>query len=164
MVTVKRTVTKWLLYAAGGYALLLLQLTAVNRLGILGVTPYLPPLLLGCMLTFERGPAASVYALLLGTWCDTYTHGVLLYTLLYPALALWAIRAAAVFAEPAFLTALLWSALAALSGQFLYFCFFLFLPGHAGITALWPVLPAELLYSLCVLPFVYAVFWRVNRR
>jgi len=164
MLIVKHAVYRWLSYTVCSYFLLLFQLSVAGRIAIAGVVPFLPPLLLGCLLTFEQGPAAAVYALLLGSWCDTYAHSVLLYTLLYPAAALLVMRAAGVFAKPSILTALMLAAGVAVAGQLLYSCFFLLLPARAGWAALWPAIPAELLYTLCLLPFVYVLFWRINRR
>ena len=164
MKSIYLSVVLWLYYTICSFIALTMQLTVAGYATVGGIALFLPPLLLGCVLTFESGPAAAIYAVLLGTWCDMYMQSAALFTLFYPAAAVLIMRLSRSFAEPTILAALLWSFTIGLAGQLLYFGFMVWLPGLGGLPSFWPAVPCETLLSLCALPIVYGLFKLVNRR
>ncbi len=155
----KQNAAKWLRYGMLSAVTLALQLTVLPGLFPRGAGPFLPPILLGCIVTFESGGGVLLYALLLGSWCDAFRPGELLFTLLYPMLA-WGIQRLSQNVYPKTVAAAFaWSTVVSLLGQLLYGLFHLWMPGYAGVSALWTVLAPELLYSLL---FVPPLWWLVR--
>lgn len=63
-------VFKWLAYALATAALLLFQLLAVYRIRLWGLTPYLPPIIVGAAASFEGRSASPFFAATFGLLCD----------------------------------------------------------------------------------------------
>ena len=63
-------VIKWAVYAAATALLLLFQLLVVHRIRLWGLTPYLPPILVGAAASFEGRSASPFYAAAFGLLCD----------------------------------------------------------------------------------------------
>ena len=155
-------VKKVMLYTASSYFLLSVQLILAPYARVLGVMAWLPPTMLGCVLTLEEGFSVTLlYAALLGTWSDVYMHSILLFTVLYPLIALIMRRYAAYFSVRRLVWVLALSAGISVLGQLLYITILLLVPARANISLLWTRLPMELSLSLVGLLVVYPLFWRI---
>jgi len=86
-------VFKWVCYALATGLLLIFQLFVVYRLRIWGLTPCLPPLLVGAAASFEGRSASPFYAAVLGLlWDLTSAAGPFpgFFTLIFPFSAILA--------------------------------------------------------------------------
>lgn len=83
-------VFKWVVYTAVTAALLLLCVFCLDRLRLWGVTPFLTPMLVGVVASYEGGRASPVFALVLGVLWDLATPGGApgFFTLAFPIAAL----------------------------------------------------------------------------
>lgn len=70
MLTRRDILVKWSSYGVVTLLLLLLHALTLRSARILGVMPFLPPLLVGVVASLEDTRASSVYALVLGLACD----------------------------------------------------------------------------------------------
>ena len=66
-------VMKWVAYALAAAVLLLFQLLVVYRIRLWGLTPFLPPLIVGAAASFEGRSASPFFAAALGLLCDLTT-------------------------------------------------------------------------------------------
>lgn len=90
VLTRRDIIIKWSSYAAASLALVLLYALALREVRILGVSMFLPPLLVGVVASLEDTPSASIYALACGFFCDLTIPGTFpcLYTLAFPVAAI----------------------------------------------------------------------------
>ena len=161
----RRVVYKWLLYAAWAFAALSFQLGVLPHLGVWQVQPWLPPLLLGVVITFEKSPAAAAFGLILGTWCDAFTPKVeAFHTILYLFAGLLAAHLTRHLFRKTFVTALIWTTGFFAVSRFLFFIVFYYIPARSGFDILWRVALPELVLSLPFLPVLYLFGRAIHRR
>ena len=63
-------VIKWVIYALATAFLLLFQLLVVYHIRLWGLTPFLPPIIVGVVSSFEGRDASPVFAAAFGLLCD----------------------------------------------------------------------------------------------
>ena len=90
VLTRRDIIIKWSSYAAVTLALLFLYALTLRNLRILGVAMFLPPLLVGVVASLEDMPAAAIYALACGFFCDLTIPGTFpcVYTLAFAVASL----------------------------------------------------------------------------
>ena len=161
----KRILYKWALYTAMTFIVLTLQLSVIPYLTIWQVHPWLPPLLLGVIITFEKSPAAAAYGFFIGAWCDAFTPKIeAFHTLLYLFAGLFAARVTRYLFRKTFFTALIWTTGFFAASRFLFFIVFFYIPGRGGADVLWRVALPEMLVSLPCLPILYLLGRTIHRR
>jgi cell shape-determining protein MreD len=161
----KRILYKWSLYAVLTFTVLSLQLGIMPYLSIWQVHPWLPPLLLGVVITFEKSSAAAVYGLIIGTWCDAFTPKIeIFHALLYLFAGLFAARLTRYLFRKTFVTALIWTTGFFAVSRLLFFIVFYYIPGRGGFDVLWRVALPEIVISLPFLPLLYLIGRAVHRR
>ena len=152
---------KWLLYALFSYILLALQLTAMPYVRVLGITPWLPPIILACILTFQKAPATLVYAAVLGTWSDAFMRSGPVFAITFSTLALIAWRIEDRLPQNNIAKSILFASCISAISQLVYSIIFLLAPGRADFSLIWTHIPIELALSLFCLIFVYPLFRRI---
>ena len=92
MLARNEVIFKWVLYAAATALCFLFQGALLQRIVLLGVIPFLYPMLAAIPATFEDPVPATVFALCLGVVCDILLPGAMpcLYTLVFPVVGLCA--------------------------------------------------------------------------
>lgn len=108
MVTRRDLAVRWAAYAAATLVLMVLRTLLLRRVQLWGVAPFLPPVLAATVGSLEDGKEATVYALVLGVFCDLTLTATLpcLYTLTLPLAALLASLIAGQVLQPGMLCAL----------------------------------------------------------
>lgn len=159
-------VIKWAVYALATAGLLLFQLLVVHHIRLWGLTPYLPPVLVGAAASFEGRSSSPFFAAALGLLCDLTTASppmpgffCLTFTL---SAALASFVTEALFSRdlPGCLVA---SAIClALTG--ILRVLVLSAGGHLAFAAMCSVAAREFLISLPLLLVVYPIFRRVHKR
>ena len=157
-------VFKWVVYTAVTAALLLLCVFCLDRLRLWGVTPFLTPMLVGVVASYEGGRASPVFALVLGVLWDLATPGGApgFFTLAFPIAALVSALLAENLFSPGFLCSFVTTTA----------CYFLtalgrlviLLPRGAGAGAVLLLAGQEYLISLPWLVPVFLVYRWVHRR
>ena len=147
------TLKKWTVYAVVIYLLLALQLIVLQQLPLFGTIIWLPPVIVGAYVSFEKDPFIPA---IIGTFADVYLRSGLLFTILFPVAALLALRYW--HGENRIVKAAVVSAACSLLGQVLFGVIMLWAPGHTDITSFAARMPLELVLSLMSLIFVYPVF------
>ena len=86
MLARNEVIFKWVLYAAATALCFLVQGALLQRIVLLGVIPFLYPMLAAIPATFEEPVPAGVFALCLGVCCDLLLPEVIpcFYTLIFP--------------------------------------------------------------------------------
>ena len=97
-------VFKWLVYASATLLFFALQSLVLNHIRVLGLTPFLYPLLPAIVAMYEGRRRGPVFALALGVVCDAMLHGPFqgFFTILFPAVALFAAVMGENFLSPGF--------------------------------------------------------------
>lgn len=85
-------IIKWALYALASLLCVFVQGAVLQRVTVLGVIPFIYPLLSAIPATFERSVSATVFALCMGVFCDLLLPVPIpcFYTLVLPPVALCA--------------------------------------------------------------------------
>ena len=131
MLARNEVILKWALYAAATALCFLLQ-GALQRIVLLGVIPFLYPMLAAIPATFEEPAPAGVFALCLGVCCDLLLPEVIpcFYTLIFPVVAIAASLLSRGLLPAGFPCSLAVSAAAFLMTD-LFRCILLALGGHS---------------------------------
>ncbi|WP_409967100.1 hypothetical protein RFF05_10780 [Bengtsoniella intestinalis] len=81
---------KWSVYVGTMLLAILIQTALLNHLVIGGIFPYLYPVVVAVMATYEKPTESAVYGLIFGVLCDTAVlqHTSFLYTILFPLVAI----------------------------------------------------------------------------
>lgn len=84
------TIIKWILYTLAGLVWAIAQAAVLQRFTLLGVIPFLYPLIAAIPATFEGPTAGTVYALAAGVFCDLLLPSPIpcFYTLIFPLVGL----------------------------------------------------------------------------
>ena len=91
MLARNETIIKWALYAAASLLGVFAQGALLQRIEVLGVMPFIFPLLAAIPATFESSAAGTAFALGVGVFCDLLLPAPLpcFYTLLFPFVGLF---------------------------------------------------------------------------
>ena len=158
-------IKKWALYSGATILIFLLQGLLLRHIVILGVFPFLYPVLAAVLASLEGPLPGAVYALILGVACDLSLAVPIpcFYTLLFPAIALCSAWIAKALLSDDFLCALACSGIGFfLSG--LFHSFLLWLAGqNAWGTAAWLTV-REGVVSLLFSPLVFFLFSAVHKK
>ena len=86
MLARNETIFKWTLYAAVTALCFLLQSFVLQRVTVLGVIPFIYPVIVAVLATFEGSFSGTIFAIAVGVACDVLLPGVFpcLYTLIFP--------------------------------------------------------------------------------
>ena len=130
MLARNEVILKWTLYAATTALCFLFQGALLQRIVLLGVIPFLYPMLAAIPATFEAPVPATVFALCLGVVCDVLLPDAMpcLYTLIFPVIGLCASLLAQSLLPAGMLCSLVVSAIAFLLTD-LFRCFVLAVNG-----------------------------------
>lgn len=110
-------VFKWLVYASATLLFFALQSLVLNHIRVLGLTPFVYPLLPATVAMYEGRRRGPVFALALGVVCDAMLHGPFpgFFTIVFPMIALFSAVVGENFLSPGFFCCLLVSAAALLA-------------------------------------------------
>lgn len=136
MLARNETIIKWALYAAASLLGVFAQGAVLQRIEVLGVMPFLFPLLAAIPATYESSVAGTAFALGVGVFCDLLLPAPLpcFYTLLFPFVGLFS----ALLSESILPAGYLCSAVASAFGFFLtglFHCLLFRMDGKAPGTA-----------------------------
>ena len=83
-------VFKWVIYAVATFLLLQVQTWALDYVELWGVTPFLAPMLVGVVASYEGSLAGPLFALVFGVLCDlgTVSPAAAVFTFIFTAAAL----------------------------------------------------------------------------
>ena len=110
-------VFKWLFYSSATILFFALQSLLLNHIRVLGLTPFVYPLLPATVAMYEGRRRGPVFALALGVVCDAMLHGPFpgFFTIVFPMIALFSAVVGENFLSPGFFCCLLVSAAALLA-------------------------------------------------
>ena len=165
MLTRRDIIIKWSTYAAVSLALLFFCGLTLRGVRVLGVTMFLPPLLVGVVASLEDTPSAVIYALACGFFCDLTIPGTFpcLYTLAFTAAALACSRLAKSVLQRGIVCSVAVTALT-------FFCvdalnmLALFFTARAPLTAMASVALRETLVSCPLLLVCHPVLVHLNKK
>ena len=154
---------KWLLYALATAALFILQ-DLLQDLRLLGVLPFLYPVMAAALSMYEGAFAGTVYSLVLGVVCDLLLPGPIpcFYTLIFPLAGLCAGLMARNWLPAGFPCCLATSALAFVLTD-AFHCLLLSFDGGFSTAALLTA-AAETGLTLCFSPVVLLLFRPIYRK
>lgn len=167
MLARNETIFKWALYAGATAVFFLLQGSLLQRIHIWGVIPFVFPILVAVLGTYEAPLPASIYSLTVGVLCDLLLPGPLpcFYTLIFPAAGLCGALISQSLLPAGFFCAAVNSILAFFFTD-LFHCLLLWLQGQAAWSAgAWIFLREVSVSILLVIPVVLlfsAVFRRTH--
>ena len=158
-------VFKWLVYAAATLLLFALQSLVLNHVHVLGLTPFLYPMLPAVAAMYEGRRRGPVFALVLGVVCDTMLHGPFpgFFTIVFPLIALFAAVVGENFLSPGFFCGLFVSA-AALLGTGGMRILVQILSGGGYLTLMARITAGETLLTLPALLAVMPLYRAIHRR
>lgn len=165
MLARNETIFKWALYAAAAALCLLVQGALLQRVTLLGVIPFLYPLLAVIPASYESPLSGTVFALCMGVLCDQLLPGPIpcFYTLIFPLAGLLASLIARSLLPAGFLCSLTVSALAFLLTD-LFHCLLLWVDGKAAWGTGFSVLAREFLVTAPLTVPVTLLFRAVFRK
>jgi len=133
------TALKWTFYALAALLLCFFKRVLLGSVSVWGVLPFLPPVLLAVMASFEQPRSAVLSGIVFGSLCDLVLPASLpcLYTLAFTAAALLISTLLSNLLQPGFARALLATVLAFLVTDLLQA---LALLPRSGMSALLPML------------------------
>lgn len=158
-------VFKWLVYGAATLLLFALQSLVLNHVRILGLAPFLYPMLPAVAAMYEGRRRGPVFALVLGVVCDAMLHGPFsgFFTLLFPLIALFAAVVGENFLSPGFFCCLFVSAAALLAtGGMRMLAQLLSGGGYLGLMA--RITAGETLLTLPAMLAVMPLYRAIHRR
>ena len=165
MLARNETIFKWALYAAAAALCLLVQGALLQRVTLLGVIPFLYPLLAAIPASCESPLSGTVFALCMGVLCDQLLPGPIpcFYTLIFPLAGLLASLIARSLLPAGFLCSLTVSALAFLLTD-LFHCLLLWVDGKAAWSAGAFLTLREFCVTAPLVPLMTLLFSAVHRR
>lgn len=152
---------KWIVYSLAVLLLILLQLFVLNRISILGVIPFLAPMVTGTVASLEGSRASPIFALVFGLLCDLTIAGSAdgFYTLTFTLAALVASLLAENLFSPGPLCSLMSVSVCYLLTALGRLAAFL-IRQQTGLSAL---LMTAVLEYLVTLPWLLLVYWLLRR-
>lgn len=165
MLARNETIFKWMLYALATALCFLFQGFVLQRITIWGVIPFVYPLLVAVLATYEGPVPGTVFALAVGVVCDLLLPGPIpcFYTLSFPPAALCAALISQSLLPAGFLCSLAASA-AAFAFTGVFHCVLLWTRGKTAWTAGLGVCAREFLVSAVLVIPVTLLFRWVFRR
>lgn len=165
MLARNETIFKWTLYAAATALCFLLQSFVLQRFTVLGVIPFIYPVVVAVLATLEGPFAGTVFAIAVGVGCDVLLPGIFpcLYTLLFPLAGLCAALISLNWLPAGYLCSLATSAIAFFMTG-LAQCVLLLVRGKAAWATGLSVCLRELLVSAALIFPVTILFRWVFRR
>ena len=165
MLTRRDIIIKWSSYAAVSLALMFLYALTLRDVRVLGTAMFLPPLLVGVVASLEDMPAAAVYALVCGFFCDLTMPGTFpcVYTLAFTGAALACSTLAKSVLQRGFLCSIAVTALTFLCVDALNMLA-LFFTARAPFTAMASVALRETLASCLLLLVCHPVLVYLNKK
>lgn len=156
---------KWLLYAALTLPFLLIQQYLLNYLEVLGVHPFILPLLGAMVAIFESRGESAFFAVALGVLCDLLMPSVIpcFYTLSFLATALLVGLIVGRVIMPGFPCAFICSAIACVINSFLYLFFLVYSAKFVFSDAL-DLIGLELVLSLPAAIVLFPLYRWLYRR
>ena len=156
---------KWVVYSLATLLLVLLQLFVLNYISPGGITPFLPPMVVGAVASYEGSRASPVYALVFGVLCDLAMAGAPagFYTLVFTLSALIASLLAENLFSPGFLCSFMSTAVCYLVTA-LGRCAVFLHRGTASPAAVLLEAGKEYLVTLPCLVLVFLLLRQVHRR
>ena len=148
-------VFKWLVYASATLLFFALQSLVLNHIRVLGLTPFLYPLLAAIPATWESPSSGTIFSLSMGVVCDLLLPGPIpcFYTLVFPLAGLFSSLLAQGLLQAGFLCSLV-SAAGAFCLTDGFHCFLLWLNGRPA----WETGAFLALREFCVTaPFIIPV-------
>lgn len=148
MLARNETIFKWALYAGATTLFFLIQGSVLQRITLWGVLPFLYPILVAVLATYELPIPSTVFALAVGVVCDLLLPGSMpcFYTLTFPPVALCAALISQGLLPAGFFCSLIVTAVAFLwTGGF--HCLVLWGTGKAAWSAGFSVMIRELCVS-----------------
>ena len=84
---------KWITYALCTLLLLFLRALLLGNWRLWGVLPFLPPIILACVVSLEESTPATIFGLVFGVCCDLFFHAPFpcLYTVSFTLAAMTAL-------------------------------------------------------------------------
>lgn len=168
MLARNETILKWALYTAAAVLCLLVQSAVLQHITLLGVIPFVYPLLAAIPATYETSFSGSVFALCMGVLADQLLPGPIpcFYTLIFPLVGLLSSLVARSLLPAGFLSGAAVTVLAFVLTD-LFHCLILWTQGKAAWQAGLSLMARETLLSLplCIpLTFLFrSVFHRTHR-
>ena len=158
-------VFRWCIYALATLVLSFFQLLVADHVSLYGITPFLAPMLVGVVSSYEGSRAGPIFALVFGVLCDLggATPVMGFFTLLFPLAALTASFLAENLFSPGFPCSLVSSFFCYLivaGGRIILFL----IDGETGVWDMWYLALREFLVSLPLLAVVFPLFRWVHRR
>ena len=157
---------KWAVYALATLLLALLQLFVLDCVSVRGIVPFLPPMAVGVVASYERGRASGIYALAFGALCGLALPGTAVpgfYALTFTLSALLVSALAEHLLSPGFWCSLMACAVCYLATALGRWAVFLH-RGSASSGAVLLTAAAEFLVTLpCLIP-VFLLFRQVHCR
>ena len=165
VLTRRDIIIKWLSYAAVTLALLFLYALTLRDVRVLGVTMFLPPLLVGVVASLEDMPSAAIYALACGFFYDLTAPGTFpcVYTLAFTGASLACSALAKSVLQRGVLCSIAVTALTFLCVDALNMLA-LFFTARASLTAMASVALRETAVSCLLLLVCHPVFVRLHRK
>lgn len=157
MLARNETIIKWALYAAVSLLLVFVQGAVLQRISILGVLPFVYPLLAAIPATYEGSVPGTAFALAVGVFCDVLLPAPIpcFYTLAFPMAGLCAALLSQSVLPAGYLCSLAAGCVAFLLTD-LFHCCLLWLGGKAAWSAGLATMAKE---ALLTLPTVFPATW-----
>ena len=165
MLTRRDLFIKWTVYGVVSCLLFLFDLLFLRGISPLGVTMFLPPLLVGMVASLEDTRSAVIYALVLGALCDVTLAGLFpcVYTLAFTLAALFDSMLAKSVLQPGVLCSIAVTALTFLFTDALNMLALFFREHAPFLPMLWLTL-REIAASSLLLLICYPVLMFVHRK
>ena len=165
MLARNETIIKWLQYALAALLGLLVQGALLQRISILGVMPFVYPVLAVLPAMFEREVSGTIFALTFGVVCDSALPAPIpcFYTLIFPLAALCAALLSKSWVSGGPLCALV-NAAVALAVTDLFHGLILAMKGQAAWGAAFITMGKEIVVTLPFVLLLYPLFLTVFRR
>ena len=149
MLARNEVIIKWALYALASLLCVFVQGAVLQRVTVLGVIPFIYPMLAAIPATFEHSVPATVFALCTGVFCDLLLPVPIpcFYTLTLPLVGLCASLLAQSVVPSGFLCSAAASVMA-FAATGLFHCLLLFFQGKAAWSAGFSTMARELAMTL----------------
>ena len=158
---------KWVVYSLATLLLVLVQLFLLNQISLGGIVPFLPPMVVGTVASYEGSRPSPVYALVFGLLCDLALTGSGAPAGFFSFVFTLGALAAALLAEHLFSPGLLCTLMSVTVCYLvtaLGRCVYFLLRGSAVLPAVLLVAAKEYLLTLPCLVLVFPLLRLVHRR
>ena len=162
--TKRDTIIKWIIYSVIIVFIMMIQLTGLTRLRVFGVHPMIMPLAAAAVAVFEGPRSGGIAGFFIGFMCDALIPpSTIFFTLCFMSAGILIGYLTDYMFKRNFITAFMWMSALKAAECLLFFTFFYFLPGKAGLPALLSVALPEIALSLLFSPIIYSIFRSVHK-